>query len=287
MTRNRDTSGFGLRRHEALHRGLVVVDEAVRRLAPSSPCGGPSGSSPARASARAFSMTWSGACTHTCPSGSKPGRPARPASWWNSRTREAAHPGAVELRERGHQHGADRDVDADAERVGAADHRQQALRRRAARRGGGSAAACRRGARRRRCGRAGRACRRSRGPSGRSAIAAAIASRCGRVVTLRLTRPWARSIAAAWLACTTYTGLSPSPTASRTLSATGVVRHWWYSGVGRSHRRHLGDRAGPTARARSVVIALMSPSVADASSIWQLVSSSSGTCHAHPRSPSP
>ena len=31
-------------------------------------------------------MTWSGACTQTCPSGSKPGRPARPASWWNSRT---------------------------------------------------------------------------------------------------------------------------------------------------------------------------------------------------------
>ena len=119
-----------------------------------------------------------------------------------------------------------------------------------------------------------------------SAIAAAIASRCSRVVTLRLTSAWARSIAAAWLACTTYTGLSPSFTASATLSATVVVRHWWYSGVGR-----LTDVTSVTSRpdrsARSVVIAVMSPSVADASSIWQFVSSSSGICHAQPRSPSP
>ena len=64
------------------------------------------------------------------------------------------------------------------------------------------------------------------------------------------------------------------------------MRHWWYSGVGRST-----DVTAVTARpdrcARSAEIALMSPSVADASSIWQLVSSSSGTCHAQPRSLSP
>ena len=227
------------------------------------------GSSPALASARAFSITWSGACTHTWPSGSKPGPSRPPGELVELADGEPPHPRAVELRERRHQHGADRDVDADAERVGAADDRQQALRRPAARRGGGSAAACRRGARRRRCARAGRACRRSRGPSGRSAIAAAIASRCGRVVTLRLTSAWARSIAAAWLACTTYTGLSPSPTASR--DALGDRRRAPLVVQRRRpvHRRHLGDRpARPLAPGRSV-IAVMSPSVADASSIWQ------------------
>ncbi len=167
VTRNRDVSGSGWRRHEALHRRLVVVDEAVRRPWPCIALRRAFGSSPARDSARAFSMTWSGACTQTWPSGSKPGRPARPASWWNSRAAEPPDPGAVELGERGHQHGADRDVDADAERVGPADHRQQPLRRRDVRRDAGTGAASRRGGRRPRCGSAGRACRRSPGPSER------------------------------------------------------------------------------------------------------------------------
>ena len=43
------------------------------------------GSSPALASALRFSMTWSGAMTTTSPSVSYPARPARPATWWNSR----------------------------------------------------------------------------------------------------------------------------------------------------------------------------------------------------------
>ena len=118
------------------------------------------------------------------------------------------------------------------------------------------------------------------------AMAAAIASRCGRVVTFRFTRPWARSIAAAWLACTTYTGLRPSLTASSTLSDTEVMRHWWYSGVGRS-TDVTSTTARPDRCSRSVAMAVMSPSVADASSIWQPVSSSNGTCHAQPRSASP
>ena len=40
--------------------------------------------------------------------------------------------------------------------------------------------------------------------------ASPIASRWARLTTFRLTRPWARSIAAACVAWTTYTGLSPS-----------------------------------------------------------------------------
>ena len=43
------------------------------------------GSSPARASSLRFSMTCSGASTMTSPTVSKPARPARPATWWNSR----------------------------------------------------------------------------------------------------------------------------------------------------------------------------------------------------------
>src|SRR3954447_23921411 len=74
--------------------------------------------------------------------------------------------------------------------------------------------------------------------------ASAIASRWARVVTLRLTSACARSIAAAWLAWTTYTGESPSSTASLTLSATDVVRHWWYSGVGGALRPRLVGRGG-------------------------------------------
>jgi hypothetical protein len=41
--------------------------------------------SPARFSARSFSITCSGACTTTVPDVSNPARPARPAIWWNSR----------------------------------------------------------------------------------------------------------------------------------------------------------------------------------------------------------
>ena len=43
------------------------------------------GSLVALAAIRSFSMTCSGACTTTVPEVSKPARPARPATWWNSR----------------------------------------------------------------------------------------------------------------------------------------------------------------------------------------------------------
>ena len=45
------------------------------------------GSLPALATARAFSISNSGASATTRPSVSKPMRPARPAIWWNSRAR--------------------------------------------------------------------------------------------------------------------------------------------------------------------------------------------------------
>ena len=42
-------------------------------------------SSPALRRSRSFSTSWSGACTTTVPAVSNPARPARPATWWNSR----------------------------------------------------------------------------------------------------------------------------------------------------------------------------------------------------------
>ena len=54
-----------------------------------------------------------------------------------------------------------------------------------------------------------------------------------------------------------------------------------------SFSAHLADVTDATGRpersSRSVVMAVMSPRVAEANSIWQPVSSSSGTCHAQPR----
>src|SRR4051794_24246961 len=105
----------------------------------------------ALAFARSLAMVCSGAWTTTYPAVSKPARPARPAICRNSRGRrpeaaprgvEAGPPGAardlkdparpqarraaaVDLRQPGEEHGRDRDVDADAERVGPADPPQQ------------------------------------------------------------------------------------------------------------------------------------------------------------------
>ena len=74
-------------------------------------------------------MTCSGACATTKPRSSKPLRPARPAIWWKSRAVRMRRLLAVELAEPGEQHRADRDVDADAERVGAADDLEQPVLR--------------------------------------------------------------------------------------------------------------------------------------------------------------
>ncbi len=74
-------------------------------------------------------MTCSGAWATTQPRASKPARPARPTIWWNSRALSSALLRPVELRQSGEQDGADRHVDADAERVGAADDLEQAVLR--------------------------------------------------------------------------------------------------------------------------------------------------------------
>ena len=63
---------------------------------------------------------------HRALRGRSPARPARPAIWWNSRAVRWRGAGAVVLRQGREQHRADRHVDADAERVGAADDLEQA-----------------------------------------------------------------------------------------------------------------------------------------------------------------
>ena len=86
-------------------------------------------SSPALRSAASFSISHSGAITTTVPDVSYPARPARPGDLVELARRELAHPRAVVLRQRGDHHRADGHVDADAERVGAADHAQQSTLR--------------------------------------------------------------------------------------------------------------------------------------------------------------
>ncbi len=163
-----------------------------------------SGSSPALADGAWRSRSRApGPCTTTVPAVSYPARPARPAIWWNSRALQLPHPLTVVLRERRDEHGADRHVDADAERVGAADDRAAARAGPASPPGAGSGAACPRGARR--CPRA-----RSRDSvlpnpvaNRNPPIASAISSRCSRETSLTLDSACACSTAAAWVKCTT------------------------------------------------------------------------------------
>ena len=79
-------------------------------------------SSPAFASAFSFSITCSGAWTTTYPPCRiRHARPDQRSGGTRGRLR-TRWPVSVELGQLGEQHGADRHVDADAERVGAADH---------------------------------------------------------------------------------------------------------------------------------------------------------------------
>ena len=140
-------------------RSATPAARACRRAgARRCPC--PSGRSPCRAASASrtflpaaalaascwFSITCSGACATTQPRSSKPLRPARPAICWNSRTDRMAVLLAVELAQLGEQHGADRDVHADAQRVGAADDLEQPLLRQPLDQAAGTWAAGRRGA---------------------------------------------------------------------------------------------------------------------------------------------
>ena len=64
-----------------------------------------------------------------CPRRRSPARPARPAIWWNSRALSSRGVVPSYLRQLREQHGADGHVDADAERVGAADDLEVAVLR--------------------------------------------------------------------------------------------------------------------------------------------------------------
>ncbi len=87
------------------------------------------GSSPAFSSILRFSITCSGARMITSPTVSKPARPAPPGDLVELARRQVPHADAVVLDQAGQQDGADGHVDADAERVRAADDRQQPLLR--------------------------------------------------------------------------------------------------------------------------------------------------------------
>jgi len=95
--------------------------------------------------------------------------------------------------------------------------------------------------------------------------------------------PVACSTAAAWVKCTTYTGAWWVSTSSVRVSARCVIAHENDSGTGRSASSTIAV-SRPLRRVRSAASSLMSPRVADISTNWVLVSSSSGTCQAQPRS---
>ena len=65
-------------------------------------------------------------------------------------------------------------------------------------------------------------------------IRSAIRSFSARVQTLRLVSAWARSMAAAWVKCTTYTGAWWVLSSSSSVSCNGVVTYENTSGTGRS-----------------------------------------------------
>ena len=134
--------------------------------------------------------------------GVEPGATRAPGDLVELAGGELPHPRAVELGERGEQHGADRHVDA--RRRACRCRRSPAAARagRAARRGAGTWAACRRGARRCRRGPAARGSSPKPAEKRNPPIASAIASRCSRVATRTLGSACARSTAAACEKCT-------------------------------------------------------------------------------------
>ena len=91
------------------------------------------------------------------------------------------------------------------------------------------------------------------------------------------------STAAAWVKWTTYAGACPVSTSSSRVSSRVSVDHVKLSGTGRSAWSTTAV-SRPLRRATSSAIAVMSPRVADISRNCACGSSSSGTCHAQPRS---
>jgi hypothetical protein len=105
----------------------------------------------------------------------------------------------------------------------------------------------------------------------------------GRVSSLTLISDCARSTAEAWVKCTTYTGAWCVDSSSSSTSVSGVIRNWWTRGMGRVAERTTAT--GRPVRSGSVSVnRVTSPSVADIKMNCASGSSSSGTCHAQPRS---
>ena len=240
------------------------------------------GSSPALASALWFSTTWSGAWTTTAPDVSNPARPARPAIWWNSRalsTRWREPSNLVSPVKTTVRIG----TLMPTPRVSVP---QMTLSRPAwarvstSRRYFGSMPAwwtpipCR--------------TRRERvfpnpGLNRKPPISSAIRSFSSRVQTLMLVRAWARSSAAAWVKCTTYTGAWWVCNSSSRVSWSGVSAQVWLRGTGRSTEVTTAV-SRPVRRVRSSTNLVTSPRVADISTNWACGRVSSGTCQAQPRS---
>ncbi len=110
-----------------------------------------------------------------------------------------------------------------------------------------------------------------------------MASFSAREHTLMLISACARSTAAACEKCTMYTGAWFECTSSDTVSWIGVIAYRNVSGTGRCAEVTTAvDR--PVRRVRSFSKKVTSPSVADMRRNCAFGSSSSGTCHAQPRS---
>ena len=113
-------------------------------------------------------------------------------------------------------------------------------------------------------------------------ISRAMASRCGRSATDRLTRSCASSLASRWEKCTTYTGPRPCCSSSRSASCIGRSEYSYCSGTGRSSElttvSSRPERAGIFCSNADV-----SPRVADMSSSWVCGMHSRGSCQARPR----
>ena len=181
------------------------------------------GSSPALARAFSLSTTWSGACTTTEPAVSKPARPARPAIWWNSRADSSRVRVPSYL---------DRAVNSTV-RIGTLTPTPRvsvpqttlsspawASRSTSRRYFGSIPAWC-----------TPIPCRTNRDRflpkavvNRNAPISAAIASFSARVATFTLISADARSIAAAWVKCTTYTGACRPWSSSSSVSCSGVSR---------------------------------------------------------------
>ena len=136
------------------------------------------------------------------PWSSNPFRPARPAICLNSRTDRTAGGRTVVLAELGEQHRPDRDVDPDAQRVGAADELEQPLAGQIARPAGGTWAAGRRDGSRSRGRHSGAGPCRSVCRTGSRPTTSRTCAFSSLVRTSRLIRFWACSAAARCVKCT-------------------------------------------------------------------------------------